>query len=68
MKKSWTAKSHLPGGEFGVHSFESIVKAISKKYSFLDKNMVRRLVRLYGTETHILLKNKTKETDQGTCR
>ena len=65
MKKKWTSKSCLPGGDFEVGSFAKIIQKIHESYNFLDKSLIARLFRLYGTETFELLKNKTSKEDLG---
>ncbi|QRM53332.1 glycerol-3-phosphate dehydrogenase [Sinorhizobium sp. BG8] len=51
----WTARSHLPGGDFSVDGFEGEVKALCKRYPFLGPSHARRLVRLYGTQAVVVL-------------
>lgn len=45
----WTARSHLPGGNFGVNQFSTEVKKLSAAYPFLAPNHAERLVHCYGT-------------------
>ncbi|MBY5584074.1 glycerol-3-phosphate dehydrogenase [Rhizobium leguminosarum] len=51
----WTAKSHLPGGDFAVKGYEAEVAKLKRRYSFLADRHARRLVRRYGTKAEALL-------------
>ncbi|NKM20314.1 glycerol-3-phosphate dehydrogenase [Rhizobium laguerreae] len=51
----WTAKSHLPGGDFPVRGYEAQVDKLKRRYSFLADRHARRLVRRYGTKAELLL-------------
>ncbi|MDG2474160.1 MAG: glycerol-3-phosphate dehydrogenase [Paracoccaceae bacterium] len=65
MTKKWTSESYLPGGGFQINAFEKIIQNIKNSHKFLDESLIRRLVRLYGTEATEMLKNKSKESDLG---
>ncbi len=65
LEKSWTSKSYLPGGNFNVSSYEKIVKELHKVHHYLDLVLVKRLVRLYGTESIKMLAGKEKKADLG---
>jgi len=52
----WTKKAHLPGGDFPPDGFEALVDQYAGTWSFLDKSVVHRLVRAYGTDTATMLK------------
>jgi glycerol-3-phosphate dehydrogenase len=45
----WTADAALPGGDFRVDGFESLVAKLRAEKPFLDASHARRLARLYGT-------------------
>ena len=51
----WTARSHLPGGEFPHDGFDTLVAATRRSRPFLDEEHVRRLVHAYGTRLERLL-------------
>jgi glycerol-3-phosphate dehydrogenase len=51
----WTAKSHLPGGNFAVKGYETEVAKLKRRYAFLADPHARRLVRRYGTRAETLL-------------
>ncbi|SCX09534.1 MULTISPECIES: glycerol-3-phosphate dehydrogenase [Agrobacterium] len=57
--KPWTGKSSLPGGDFAATGYETEVKKLSAKYSFLSERQARRLVRLYGTKANAILGDAT---------
>ena len=51
----WTARSHLPGGEFPHDGFDTLVAATRRSRPFLDEEHVRRLVHAYGTRLERVL-------------
>ncbi|NEJ72002.1 glycerol-3-phosphate dehydrogenase [Rhizobium phaseoli] len=51
----WTAKSHLPGGDFPVQGYDAEVADLKRLYPFLADQHARRLVRRYGTRVKALL-------------
>ncbi len=51
----WTAKSHLPGGDFAVTGYEAEVARLKGRYGFISDRHARRLVRRYGTKAWTLL-------------
>ncbi|MBB4574917.1 glycerol-3-phosphate dehydrogenase [Rhizobium lentis] len=61
----WTAKSHLPGGNFPVRGYEGQVAALKQRYPFLADQHARRLVRRYGTRAETLLGNARGINDLG---
>ncbi|WP_117190020.1 glycerol-3-phosphate dehydrogenase [Rhizobium terrae] len=63
--RSWTAKSHLPGGDFAVQGYEAEVVALTTRYPFLEEAHARRLVRRYGTYATMVLDSATKMEDLG---
>ncbi len=63
----WTAKSHLPGGDFPATGYEDEVRKLKGNYAFLADGHARRLVRRYGTKAAILLGQAQKIEDLGRC-
>ncbi|MEH6402063.1 MAG: glycerol-3-phosphate dehydrogenase [Sneathiella sp.] len=61
----WTAKSTLPGGDFDIEGFDGLVDEVCLKYTFLEKKLVWRLVRSYGTNSWVLLKGVSSLDDMG---
>ena len=45
----WTDNSSLPGGDFDVDGLFDLNNKIQEKYPFLNEEIVKRLVRSYGT-------------------
>ena len=64
--KRWTAGTALPGGDFAVLSFDTLVIEAQRHFAFADPLLVRRLARLYGTEVWALLKDCEQICDLGT--
>jgi len=63
----WTAKSHLPGGDFAATGFEAEVAKLKGRYLFLADRHARRLVRRYGTKASVLLGRAATTDDLGHC-
>ena len=61
----WTHAAPLPGGDFEEVAFETELKKLQTTYPFLDVLHARRLFRLYGTRTHMLLGQASALTDLG---
>ncbi|MDE1157082.1 MAG: glycerol-3-phosphate dehydrogenase [Neorhizobium sp.] len=61
----WTAKSHLPGGDFAVTGYEAEVARLKGRYDFMSDRHARRLVRRYGTKTWTLLGAAKTQADLG---
>jgi glycerol-3-phosphate dehydrogenase len=53
--QSWTAASHLPGGDFAVDGYEAEVTRLMQRHAFLSEGHARRLVRRYGTKAQVIL-------------
>ena len=61
----WTRKAHLPGGDFAPDGFEALVDQYAGRWPFLDRSLVHRLVRAYGTDTATLLGGVETVADMG---
>ena len=61
----WTAASKLPGGEFVETGYVAEVAALKSQFEFLEDQMARRLVRVYGLRAKVLLGNATSKADLG---
>ncbi len=61
----WTAKSHLPGGDFPVQGYEAEVGKLKAAYPFLTSAHARRLTRRYGTRANVLLGKAASTADLG---
>ncbi|MCO6392164.1 glycerol-3-phosphate dehydrogenase [Aliihoeflea aestuarii] len=63
--KAWTANGTLPGGDFAVGTFGDEVRRLRADYAFVDEQMARRLIRLYGTRARQILGAATSLDDLG---
>ncbi|MEM8542264.1 MAG: glycerol-3-phosphate dehydrogenase, partial [Pseudomonadota bacterium] len=64
-KSTWTADSHLTGGDFKVEDFDNLVADVQAKYPFVESALAWRLVRSYGTKVWQLLGDATTKEDMG---
>lgn len=64
-KGPWTAGVALPGGDFPVGGFDTLVEALRADYPFVDTFWARRLVRAYGTEARTVLGDAQSAEDLG---
>jgi glycerol-3-phosphate dehydrogenase len=62
---AWTGGAPLPGGDFPQTGYEALVVELGIAYPFLDKPLLARLVRAYGTRTRDLLGNARSLNDLG---
>lgn len=63
---AWTKKSTLPGGDFGVKSFEAELRRLGMDYPAMEAGLLRRLLRLYGTRARVILGGAKSQADLGT--
>jgi Glycerol-3-phosphate dehydrogenase len=63
--EAWTKASTLPGGDFGVKSFDAEVRRLGMDYPGLPGALVRRLMRLYGTKAREILGDASGIADLG---
>ena len=61
----WTARSHLPGGDFDVEAFDAEVAKLQEGFTFLPKAEARRLIALYGTRAPEVLAGARSRADLG---
>ena len=64
-KGAWTVDSHLPGGDFDVDEFDSVVEKLKADFGFIGSSFAQRLVRSYGKDAWILLQGALKIEDMG---
>jgi len=62
---AWTAKFPLPGGDFAVQGFETLVEGLRARYPEFDALMIRRLARAYGTRVPEFLRDARATADLG---
>jgi glycerol-3-phosphate dehydrogenase len=61
----WTAASCLPGGNFEVADYDSLVSKLKQEFKFLDILLAKRLIRSYGTNAWTLMKGALNIEDMG---
>lgn len=62
---AWTEGSHLPGGDFEVSDFNSLVTKLEFEFEFLDSTLATRLIRSYGTNAWTIMKGASDLKDMG---
>ncbi|WP_084457092.1 glycerol-3-phosphate dehydrogenase [Desulfogranum mediterraneum] len=65
--RPWSAGVCLPGGGFSPSDFEGEVLRLKQAFPFLGDKFAYRLVRTYGRQAFILLKDIKKREDLGSC-
>jgi glycerol-3-phosphate dehydrogenase len=65
VKQGWTADAALPGGDFPVDAFVSLVEHVVKDHPELDRKMLARLIRSYGTNARAILGDAKSPADLG---
>ncbi len=63
--KDWTRNATLPGGDFAVNGFAELVGQYAERWPFLQRAVLHRLVRAYGTDVATMLDGVTDETGLG---
>ncbi len=61
----WTKKAHLPGGDFAPDGFDALVDQYAARWGFMDRAVLHRLVRAYGTDTATMLRDVESSADLG---
>ncbi len=64
-KPSWTGDAPLPGGDFPRTGYEALTNAFCAEYPFMDRALIARLVRAYGTRTRDLVGSARSMQDLG---
>ncbi|WP_152658664.1 glycerol-3-phosphate dehydrogenase [Devosia chinhatensis] len=62
---AWTKQGTLPGGDFGVKSFEAELRRLGMAYPGMPAGLLRRLMRLYGTRARAILGERVSDEDLG---
>jgi len=65
QSNDWTKEAPLPGGDFRPEGFDALVDQFEERWSFIDRSILHRLVRAYGTDTAIMLADVRKAADLG---
>ena len=61
----WTKEAHLPGGDFAPDDFDALVDQYSSRWSFIDRSVLHRMVRAYGTDVALILDDVKNAEDLG---
>lgn len=64
-QEQWTADISLPGGNIPGADFHAFEAALAEAYAWLDRNVLHRLARTYGTRAHDLLGDAKSISDLG---
>jgi glycerol-3-phosphate dehydrogenase len=62
----WTATATLPGGDFPVLGYDTLVDEMLRLFPFMARKTMERLVRAYGTRVRPMLEGSKNEADLGT--
>lgn len=65
MGGPWTRGATLPGGDFAVDRFETLVAELHGQYPPVTRTLARRLARAYGTRAHDILSGVEDHEDLG---
>ncbi|RUZ72732.1 glycerol-3-phosphate dehydrogenase, partial [Mesorhizobium sp. M7A.F.Ca.US.003.02.2.1] len=65
MKKAWTAKIPLPGGDLPNADFEQFLSDLHVEFPWLSPSLVKHYARSYGTRARQLLAGAQSEADLG---
>ena len=64
-KAGWTGHEPLPGGDFAIDGFDTLLRQAAQRYPFLPPPLLHRLLRAYGTDIHVLLQDASSMADLG---
>lgn len=64
-KPAWTGAAALPGGDFPRNGYAALVDEACAEYPFLERTVVARLVRAYGTRIRDVVGNARSMHDMG---
>ena len=59
LAAGWTGITELPGGDFPIDGFDTLLAATRMRYPFLPTGLARRMLRAYGTRIDTLLAGAT---------
>ena len=65
LGSDWTSEAPLPGGDISNADFETFAAQQGALYPWLDPDVLRRLLRAYGTRTKDLIGDAKSEADLG---
>jgi glycerol-3-phosphate dehydrogenase len=64
-RPDWSGETPLPGGNFPVRGFETLVAELVRDYPWLEPVQCRRLARAYGTRARAILGSARTRQDLG---
>jgi glycerol-3-phosphate dehydrogenase len=64
-QRDWSGRTPLPGGDFPVQGFETLVTDLRRDYPWLDAGHCRRLARAYGTRARAVLEGASGKAALG---
>ena len=65
LPAAWTADASLPGGDFAPADLPSLHTELASRYAFLPQDILRRLLRTYGTRVNAILGDAQAMEDLG---
>lgn len=65
MGPAWTARSPLPGGDFGEGSIAAYRRDVALRYGGISPSTRERIVTLYGTNADRILDGASRDADLG---
>jgi glycerol-3-phosphate dehydrogenase len=65
MGAAWTRGAKLPGGDVPVAGFADWADGVARRYPFLDRSLIARLCRAYGSRIDVLLAGVSRVADLG---
>ena len=65
LPAAWTAGATLPGGDFPMQGFDTLVSDLCKQRPAMPATLLRRLARAYGTRTRDILGEARELSDLG---
>ena len=63
--RPWTARVPLPGGDMPGADFERFRKRMARRYEWLERDLLHRYARSYGTRMDLLLEGCARLQDLG---
>ncbi len=64
-RPAWTGRAPLPGGDFPIDGFATLVTELRRDFPFLFPAQAARLVRHYGTRARVILGQARQAADLG---
>ncbi|SCZ02905.1 glycerol-3-phosphate dehydrogenase [Microvirga guangxiensis] len=64
-KPAWTGSAALPGGDFPQAGYETLVNELCAEYPFMERALMARLARAYGTRVRDLMGQARSMRDLG---